>query len=59
MIGWIRRLVQPIEVTPGTALLLDLMLELHSSLNEPETLFRASERGCHFRITMPLASSPH
>lgn len=59
MIGWIRRLVQAVEVTPGTALPVDRMLELRSSLNELETLFRAGERGCNFRTTMPLASSPH
>ena len=58
MIEWIRRFVEPVTVTPGTALDEDLMLELRSSLKELETLYRAGAMLCGHVCPEELSDGP-
>ncbi len=58
MIEWIRRFVEPTEVTPGMALDEDLMLELRSSLKEIETLYRAGAMLCGHVCPEELSDGP-
>ena len=58
MIDWIRKFVEPVEVTPGTALDEDLMLELRTSLKELETLYRAGAMLCGHVCPDELSDGP-
>ena len=58
MIDWIKRFVEPAEMTPGTALDEDLMLELRTSLKELETLYRAGAMLCGHVCPEKLPDGP-
>jgi SpoVK/Ycf46/Vps4 family AAA+-type ATPase len=58
MIEWIKKFVEPADVTPGTALDEDLMLELRTSLKELETLYRAGAMLCGHVCPEELSDGP-